>query len=500
MKRPAALCASLLFLLSLAALYTTRGIFYLCAGATLALGLVWFFASRRYRVSGDRYAAGCLCILVGLFVLHTGYRLETMERRIEPNTEQTLFFTGQVVEEPEENSGLTFYIVQTEKLGGENMPQRLRLQLISRDYKGIETGDILIGTLRLESMAGSPYRARTLAEGIYASGYLDEAQVFEPVRKPAICYIVAIREFIRETVFEYVPAREGSILLALTIGDQAYIGPTLDEQIRSAGVSHVMVVSGLHLSILSQALYFLTSKLGLRRRTAAVLQLLLVFLIMAICGFTMSIQRAGLTYLILAIGTLFFKQTDGLNSLSAAVVLILLFTPFAAGSVSFLLSVAATYGILVPYPIWMRRIDAWLKKRGWDNAAIHTICSLALTTIAATLCTMPICIYYFGYISVIAVLVNMLISHAVSAALIATVAALLLAVAPLFRYLTMAVFFVAEYVCRYVVAVIRFFGDLPFATVPVPREALAILAPLTLAAVAGVLLHRFLRARRLKGG
>ena len=69
--------------------------------------------------------------------------------------------------------------------------------------------------------------------------------------------------------------------------------------------------------------------------------------VMAICGFTMSILRAGITYFLMALALLLNRENTSENTLGFAVCLIYLANPFAVFSLSFQLSVLSTFAILV---------------------------------------------------------------------------------------------------------------------------------------------------------
>lgn len=490
MKRPAAPCACLLLALSFLAVYAGRVAFFLSTAAALIFCGVRLVCLRR---RGGVSSALCLLAVV-IYALHAGFQLLRLDAFVYPAAGASAYAVAQVTEEPAQAGDLTVYEVRTLRVARENFPQNLRMEWLCAEPNGAEAGDILCGKIQFASEKNDPYQPSLLADGFVSSAYLSDAAVFAPAHKSLICAVAALRGYIRKTVFHAVPAERGAVLLALLIGDRRFLSADSSAVIRAAGVSHVMVVSGLHLAILSEAVSKVARRLRASRRVESVLQLVLIFALMAICGFTMSIRRAGLTYLILHVGRLLHRKPDGGNSLAAAVVLILLHAPFAVGSVSFLLSVAATFGILVLAPRWIRYFSARLPVSFWPRRILSGVVSLACVTLSATLCTLPICIFYFGAVSLVAVFTNLLLAHAVSAALLLVSAALLFS--PL-RGVSTFLFAAADLVCRYLLAVIAFFGGLPFAQISVPRAALLFLLP-----AAGVALCFYLRrnrSRRKKG-
>ena len=136
------------------------------------------------------------------------------------------------------------------------------------------------------------------------------------------------------------------LAFALT-GDKSYFTDTFYSNVKSAGVAHVMVVSGMHLSIIiALALYF-ANKLFYNPYFKALVICIVTLAVMAVCGFTMSIMRAGVTYLLMALALVLGRENTPENTLGAAVSIILLCNPLAIRSVAFQLSVLSTFAILV---------------------------------------------------------------------------------------------------------------------------------------------------------
>ena len=176
----------------------------------------------------------------------------------------------------------------------------------------------------------------------------------------------------------------------------------------------------------------------------------------ALCGFSPSVIRSGVMYIIMLVGYRLHRQPDALNSLSVAFVIMMINNPFLIYNVGFLLSVTSTAGIIVLNPLLLKliRIDKWKIK------PLRIIAELATVTISAQLATLPICLYYFGWISPWAILVNILISHAVTVAVVSAFIGIILFAVPFFQPLSDLSFKICSFMTAYFNNIIMFFGKL----------------------------------------
>lgn len=108
---------------------------------------------------------------------------------------------------------------------------------------------------------------------------------------------------------------------------------------------------------------------------------------MLICGFTSSVVRSGITYIVMLFGDFIHRKSEGLASLSFAGILIVLINPFVAGNVGFLISVASTFGILVIYSLIAEKVYI-------NSKILSGLVSAALISLSTFVATMSISILY----------------------------------------------------------------------------------------------------------
>ena len=121
---------------------------------------------------------------------------------------------------------------------------------------------------------------------------------------------------------------------------------------RQLGVSHILVVSGMHITVLAGFLQLLLKRLPVRKAVGNALTALVILLFLALSGFQPSASRGAAMFLVLLLADSAGRRSDGLNSLGLAVLAVCLFNPFAGGDLGFALSVTATSGdcAFVPAP------------------------------------------------------------------------------------------------------------------------------------------------------
>lgn len=204
---------------------------------------------------------------------------------------------------------------------------------------------------------------------------------------------------------------------ALLLGDRSGIDYRTSTAFKLAGISHIIAVSGLHVSILCGLLYRLFFQ---RRSLIALFGIPLLIAFAALTGFSPSITRASIMQILFILGLLIDREYDGPTALSFACLCILFVNPLSVTSVSFQLSTGCMIGIFLLEDglyVWLRAKCPWSHKsrigRLWNRVARSisiTIASMALTT--------PLVACYFGAVSLSSVLTNILVLWVVSSLLV----------------------------------------------------------------------------------
>ncbi len=344
------------------------------------------------------------------------------------------------------------YVSLNIKAEGKGIPRGTKLNLTYSKHQGYRQGDRIKARIVVRPLEDNKYLPSNYAENVFAKCKIKEVEKeLEPQRFGSM--LSRVRGYVTQTLFDNLSHQSAATVNALVTGERTFLSDGMSNAVKYAGVSHIMVVSGLHLSIIMGALGTVIKIFGKNRFVNTAVSVLCVLFIMAMCGFTMSIMRAGLMFIIGAFAPLIYKENDSVNSLGMAVVLIHISSPFAIFSVAFQLSLLSTYAILVLSPEIMEIVGMRIK-----NFFALKVLEMLCITLSATFMTLPVAIYRFGYISYVAPVVNILITYAVSGALVIAIWALALNVLPVMQIVCRWLFVVCELLVRYINFVIKLFG------------------------------------------
>ncbi len=224
------------------------------------------------------------------------------------------------------------------------------------------------------------------------------------------------------------PPRAAPLMTTLLTGDTEGLDTSLFAALRRTGLTHVVVISGMHISFLSGLLMLLLGRR--RRRATALLSLGVLFFFAMAVGGTPSVMRAVFQCACLQIAPILGREEDKPTTLSAVLAALLLQNPHAAKGAGLQLSFAAVAGIYLLAPPLYERWEKRLPKQRLPAALGRAFISTLSATLGAIAFTTPLAAWRFGAVSLIAPLSNLLALLAVSAAfmggLAATVAGLFL--------------------------------------------------------------------------
>jgi competence protein ComEC len=196
-----------------------------------------------------------------------------------------------------------------------------------------------------------------------------------------------LQQALSEALRAGISEEEGSVLVAMTLGDRSHLTTELKTAYRAAGLSHVLVVSGLHVTILCGGIWQLgrlvrwfpnerqeadgqkkrRRRFHERSRRSRVAQALysigIAVLLVGVTGFTPSVLRASGAVLISSVGVLLLAPADALTSLGVAGVCMTIGNSYAVCDIGFELSFASVLGTLAGAELARRAADAAEQRR-----------------------------------------------------------------------------------------------------------------------------------------
>ena len=235
-----------------------------------------------------------------------------------------------------------------------------------------------------------------------------ELVVIECEKVPLLGYPAVIRYTVMQSIWDLFPEDTAAFACALLLGETDGLDYETDTAFKVSGIRHVVAVSGLHVTILFSLVYFIT---GRRKWISALVGIPVLVLFAAVAGFSPSITRACIMHSLMILGMLFDKEYDPPTALSFAVLCMMLVNPWVVTNVGFQLSVCCMGGIL----LFSERIKQFLmdiKRLGRYKGRRKKLASWFSTSVAvslsAVILTTPLCALYFGMVSLVGVVTNLL--------------------------------------------------------------------------------------------
>ncbi len=208
-----------------------------------------------------------------------------------------------------------------------------------------------------------------------------------------------IRERLEKQIHSLFPLKEAGIINTLLLGSKNDLDTGTKKLYQVSGISHLLAISGLHVSIIGMSLFRFLEKYIKKRRTSALIACVVLWSYCFLSGMSTSALRATLM-LTLMLSTHFFgEKYDVVTSLFLSGLLILSLNPYQLMDVGFLLSFCAVGGIVYATPEFERRYNQ-------NQKGVKT---LIFMTLGASMFTYPILIYFFYQVSVYGLLVNLIV-------------------------------------------------------------------------------------------
>ena len=324
--------------------------------------------------------------------------------------------SGQITEAPERSGEKFAYVLRVDSATdpeGEPVQFSGKLRVTCVNALAAEEGDWVTGKI-YAYLPGEEFQPYYAARGIYLSSFLyeyDGVEIEKSQGKTWKGYFLAFRSRLEDVLYTLLPEREAGLISGIVLGDRDAIPEDVSNTFRMAGVSHLLAVSGLHLTILAQFLMGVLALFRLPKKLILLLLIPVVLAFMALTGFSYSILRSGIMFLLYLIAELIDRKSEGLNSLGIAVLVLCLLNPFSAGDTGLLLSFSSTLGILLFKGRIMAKIKSHLPMRleasSWRRPVLAVVDSMVLT-VSSSVFTIPVSIFAFGAVSLVAPLANLL--------------------------------------------------------------------------------------------
>lgn len=271
---------------------------------------------------------------------------------------------------------------------------------------------------------GYNFARQNFFDQIGASGFcISNVYIIKKNNNKLANYIANLRLEFSRRIKNAIGSEAGSIAAALILGEQSAIDKQVLNSMRVSGLTHILSVSGLHLSMVSIICFFLVRfvlscslYIGQNydtKKIAGYVSLLFTLGYLLISGMQIAAVRSYIMVVCVIVAVLLDRQEYALRSVCFAAFIMLIFAPESALHPSFQMSFSAVIALVSGYELYLSKIIRSEEYNIFSKIKSYLFGALAATFVAG-LATAPFAIYYFNQYSNYSLLANMIVSPVTS--------------------------------------------------------------------------------------
>ena len=324
---------------------------------------------------------------------------------------QYVFFDGTINAEIITNTNNSQAVVEANTLYGKKISGKVLVSLPM--YTDFKFGDQIKLGCNLQTPKGQDsflnYDKYLARQGIF-SQCTGQVKIFKTGESNSGWEKIEIKFFnlknnLQAQVNKLWPEPTGALAAGLLYGARSNLDTQVSADFSRIGLTHIIAVSGYNISVVSVILMGSLISVGLNRRRAFYVAIFGIVLFVLFTGASASVVRAGVMGVIVLIGSQLGRMSRVGSVLIFTAALMLLLNPFVLiWDVGFQLSFLSTVGLIYISPILNNFFSTWSKKIILKNL-IEQMC----TTLSAIIVTLPLILFQFGRLSLVAPLANLLI-------------------------------------------------------------------------------------------
>lgn len=288
--------------------------------------------------------------------------------------------------------------------------------ILASSVTGLEDGSIVVGEVTyssLEERSTSVFDGKRyyLPKRVMIFAETEEVDKIGVENRFSVSgFFDGLREKMASAIRAHCGKDAGSLTGAVLLGSKKDLTPSVKRDFRRLGISHLLVISGLHFSFVITLIEFSLLRFRVNQRLRAIVNIVVSLLFMGIAGLSASVIRAGIMHIIAQFSRLVLRKPNTINAYALSGTLLLLINPYSALDIGFQLSYVSTLacilyctnrgglGFRLPMPKSCRH-------RPLFRAASYVMESIAVT-LSVTLLTLPLSWIYFGELSLASIPAN----------------------------------------------------------------------------------------------
>lgn len=222
---------------------------------------------------------------------------------------------------------------------------------------------------------------------------------------------------IKENINKLIPEKYSAIFTGLILGDTSKVQEEINDDFKIANISHVLAISGIHITYIVIGIELLLKK-GFGKRKTRIITIIILVMYMFITGFAPSVVRASIMGIIMLISKLIHRKNDIWTSISLSLLILLIYNPFLILNVGLQLSYLGTIGIVC----FNKNVYNFLRKLKIRNKKIRykinrkillfmdKIKEILSVTLSAQIVILSILLFNFNILGIYFFISNILVS------------------------------------------------------------------------------------------
>ena len=370
--------------------------------------------------------------------------------------------SGKIITDPIIKSNYQQFVLETESINNRQIQKEKVLVSAPLSYN-FKYGDIIAAIGKLISSpkptfpSNFDYALYLSRQNIYTIFYLSDTGILDNKPNPVKNFTIFAKKHISKKFEQFFQQPYSAILQAMLIGDKVSLESETKDKFINTGLIHLLVVSGLHIGFCVIIFIFFFKLFNLPLKYVYLLTIPSVFFYVLITGANPPAVRAAIMASCILIALILNREPLIYNAIALSALIILFINPQDLFNASFQMSFLATLGIVYLYPK-INNIFCNIKSKILKN-----LWSVVAVTISAQIALIPVLLFYFGKLSIISLITNILIVPIIG--FIVGLCYIFYLVTFISNYLAVFFSFLLTHILTIILMIIDFFSNLKYATI-----------------------------------
>lgn len=396
------------------------GLYFKIGIAFLLIGGIFFLRVERKNHELTISSFKPMIILFILCYSISYFRIIYLEQSFEKkyqNVSQEMKVVGTIISNPSNKEYKTSYLLKVKSINGDTSYQNTRLLLYvkkQKEEKKYTYGNQICFIGKFEEPTGQRnkggfnYKEYLKTKNIYGSITASSKEI--QVKKEnngnrivALANKTAMKiEQKANTLFQN---KEADIITAILIGKKENLEKEVQDTFKNSSLSHMLAISGMHVSYVIMGVGFLIEKTKLGKKTGSIITIVFLLFFILLTGQTLSVTRACFMVIYRIVASLRRKKVTVLSSITISILILMVCNPYCIFDIGLQLSYGGTIGIVLCYKRFQKEEKSEQKP---IKKYLRKIQEIAKISLSANIILIPIVLYHFNTISLTFFISNVL--------------------------------------------------------------------------------------------